>query len=81
MLPAPGTRQAGASGSDALSPAKPYDLAGRAYGPDRVPRYSIMKRFAFLLFLALLLASCASSNGMVRKCDGHRGTRVPMGVL
>ncbi len=40
-----------------------------------------MKRLAFLLALLVLLASCASSNGMVRKCDGKRGTRVPMGVL
>jgi len=24
---------------------------------------------------------CASSNGMVRKCNGQRGTRVAMGVL
>ncbi len=40
-----------------------------------------MKRLAFLLALLVLLASCASSNGMVRKCDGKRGTRVPMGEL
>lgn len=40
-----------------------------------------MKRFAFILAVVMLLASCASSNGMVRKCDGHRGTRTPMGVL
>ena len=44
-------------------------------------RYTIVKRFAFLLALVMLMASCASSNGMVRKCDGRRGTRVPMGVL
>lgn len=27
-----------------------------------------------------LLASCASTGG-VRKCNGQRGTRVPMGVM
>ena len=40
-----------------------------------------MSRFLFLLATITLLASCASSNGMVRKCNGKRGTRVAMGVL
>jgi hypothetical protein len=44
-------------------------------------RYPIVKRFAFLLTLVVIMASCASSNGMVRKCNGKRGERVPMGVL
>lgn len=38
-------------------------------------------RSLFFLTLIALLASCASSNGMVRKCNGKRGTRVAMGVL
>lgn len=33
-----------------------------------------------VLALILLLSSCAS-NYSVRKCDGRRGERVPMGVL
>lgn len=40
-----------------------------------------MKRLAFFLLIVVLLSSCASSNGMVRKCNGRQGTRVPMGVL
>ncbi|HEX2616429.1 MAG TPA: hypothetical protein VHL57_02750 [Flavobacteriales bacterium] len=40
-----------------------------------------MKRCLSFLVLLLLLASCASSQGYVRKCDGKRGTRVPMGVM
>lgn len=44
-------------------------------------RYPFMKRLGIVLVLFMLLASCASSNGMVRKCDGKRGTRVPMGLL
>lgn len=36
----------------------------------------------FLLIMALLLSigSCASSS-YARKCNGTRGTRVPMGVM
>ena len=44
-------------------------------------RYTIVKRFAFLLALVMLMASCSSSNGMVLKCDGRRGERVRMGIL
>jgi len=33
-----------------------------------------------LLTILCLLCSCASSH-TVRKCDGRRGERVPMGVL
>lgn len=33
-----------------------------------------------VLALILLLCSCASGYS-VRKCDGRRGERVPMGVL
>ncbi len=44
-------------------------------------RCCCMKRFALLLMLIAVLASCAGSNASVRKCDGRRGTRVPMGVL
>lgn len=44
-------------------------------------RYYFMKRFVGLFLLMVFLASCASNNGMVRKCDGRRGERVPMGVL
>lgn len=58
------------------------------HGPTGIKKYTCtdmrcprVKRAAFLLVLIVLLASCASSNGMVRKCDGRRGTRVPMGVL
>lgn len=40
-----------------------------------------LARPLLVLFLITLLASCAANNGMVRKCDGKRGTRVPMGVL
>mgnify|MGYP001249987632 FL=1 len=40
-----------------------------------------MRRFLLLALLFALLTSCASSHGMVRKCDGHMGQRVPMGVL
>lgn len=40
-----------------------------------------MPRFLFFLATIALLASCASSNGMVRKCNGKHGTRVAMGVL
>ncbi len=40
-----------------------------------------MKLFASLVLLLLFLASCASSNGMVRKCDGRQGQRVGMGVI
>jgi hypothetical protein len=44
-------------------------------------RYPKVKRFAFLLVLVAFMASCASSNGMVRKCDGRRGVRTPMGLM
>ena len=44
-------------------------------------RYLLVKRLAFLLTLVMIMASCASNNGMVRKCNGKRGERVPMGVL
>lgn len=40
-----------------------------------------MRRLLLLCLLALLLGSCASNNGLVRKCDGKRGVRVPMGTL
>ncbi|MBK6542229.1 MAG: hypothetical protein IPG10_13320 [Flavobacteriales bacterium] len=40
-----------------------------------------VKQFLGLLLLVLLMASCASSNGMVRKCDGRQGQRVGMGVI
>ena len=40
-----------------------------------------VKQFVLLLTLLVFMASCASNNGMVRKCDGRRGERVPMGVL
>jgi|688.fasta_scaffold38007_3 hypothetical protein len=55
------------------SPASMYEDRG-------TPRCTIMRRPLLLLFMALLLASCASSNH-VRKCNGHRGIRVPMGVI
>jgi hypothetical protein len=38
-----------------------------------------MKALLFLILLGLT-CSCASSHS-VRKCDGRRGERVPMGVL
>lgn len=44
-------------------------------------RFPTMKQLAFLLTLMVVMASCASNNGMVRKCNGKRGERVPMGVL
>jgi hypothetical protein len=50
------------------------------YEDRGTPRCTIMRRPLLLLFMALLLASCASSNH-VRKCNGHRGIRVPMGVI
>lgn len=42
-----------------------------------------MKRSAITLMVLLLvlLTSCAGSHGMVRKCDGRKGTRTPMGVM
>ena len=40
-----------------------------------------MKRIVLLLVIVAVLASCAGSGASVRKCDGRRGTRVPMGVL
>jgi len=40
-----------------------------------------MKRSLFVMILLVLLSSCAGTNGMVRKCDGRRGTRTPMGVM
>jgi len=39
-----------------------------------------MKRFILYLALLCLLASCSSSQ-YATKCNGKRGTRVPMGVL
>lgn len=42
-------------------------------------RYPCMKAL-LILALILLLSSCASNYSM-RKCDGRRGERVPMGVL
>lgn len=42
-------------------------------------RYACMKAL-MILALILVLSSCAS-NYSVRKCDGRRGERVPMGVL
>jgi len=45
------------------------------------PRTLSIARSLFFLSVITLLASCASSNGMVRKCNGQRGTRVAMGVL
>ncbi len=44
-------------------------------------RYFSLSRSLFFFSILMLLASCASSNGMVRKCNGKRGTRVAMGVL
>ena len=44
-------------------------------------RHFSIPRSLFFLSIITLLASCASSNGMVRKCNGKRGTRVAMGVL
>ncbi len=44
-------------------------------------RYFSVGRSLFFFSILMLLASCASSNGMVRKCNGKRGTRVAMGVL
>ena len=44
-------------------------------------RYFSMGRSIFIFAMVMLFASCASSNGMVRKCNGKRGTRVAMGVL
>lgn len=38
-------------------------------------------RTLLAIVLVALLASCAANNGMVRKCNGKRGTRVAMGVL
>ena len=40
-------------------------------------RYFIMKRIAFLIAILVLLVSCTST----RKCNGQRGTRVPMRVM
>ena len=40
-----------------------------------------MRKSILLLLVVILLSACASNNGMVRKCDGERGTRVPMGTL
>ena len=38
------------------------------------------KLIAFIIIIAFVASSCASSNH-VRKCGGGRGTKVPMGVL
>ncbi len=40
-----------------------------------------MRKSILLLLVVILFSACASNNGMVRKCDGKRGTRVPMGTL
>jgi len=38
------------------------------------------KLIAILMIIALFVSSCASSTH-VRKCNGQRGVKVPMGVL
>lgn len=49
--------------------------------PIRLVLRSIcVKSLLIATVLLLLLGSCAST-GHVRKCDGRRGQRVPMGVL
>jgi len=53
----------------------------RTYANEQNGRYACMGRFSLLLILIALLASCATAHGSVRKCDGKRGTRVPMGVM
>ena len=51
------------------------------YVPIRlVPRSTCVERLLIAIVLLLLLGSCASTSH-VRKCDGRRGQRVPMGVL
>ncbi len=47
---------------------------------DEVRRYPSMRGLLVAILILLLLGSCAST-GHVRKCDGRRGQRVPMGVL
>ena len=59
----------------------PAHHSNHSYNPAPTMRYLLVKRIAFLLTLVMVLASCASNNGMVRKCNGKRGERVPMGVL
>ena len=44
-------------------------------------RFFSVSRALCCIAVISLLASCASNNGMVRKCNGKRGTRVAMGVL
>lgn len=44
-------------------------------------RSCCMKRFLLALAIMVTLAACASSQASVRKCNGQRGTRVPMGLL
>lgn len=39
-----------------------------------------MRRILLLLFIAVLATSCASGK-QVRKCNGKRGERVPMGII
>ncbi len=39
-----------------------------------------MKLSALLIVLVILFSSCASTM-QARKCNGQKGTRVPMGVL
>lgn len=43
-------------------------------------RYQCMKRLFIAVVILMLLMSCASAHG-ARKCNGQRGTRVPMGVM
>lgn len=38
------------------------------------------KLIAIFIIIGFIAASCASS-GHVRKCNGQRGTKVPMGIL
>ena len=56
-------------------------LRSIAYAEGASLRCSTMKRLVAALLLIALLASCAASQSSVRKCNGKRGTRVPMGVM
>ncbi|MGE0636201.1 MAG: hypothetical protein AB7G44_13705 [Bacteroidia bacterium] len=38
------------------------------------------KLIAIIIIIGFVAASC-SSSGHVRKCNGQRGTKVPMGTL
>ncbi|MBX7181265.1 MAG: hypothetical protein K1X82_04055 [Bacteroidia bacterium] len=48
--------------------------------PFRKTLVFLFSCLTYILLAAMLFSSC-SSQGHVRKCDGSRGTRVPMGVL